>query len=266
MSIKKYILFAAILSSCTLIIASCGGNKKLAGETEKGSQVPIPEIKLEDYYKQTLSYKSFSGKANMHIKNPKLDQKVVANIKMNHKKNIWSSVQAMGGLVEAARAYITPDSLKALVPLTRDAYALSFKEGLELIQADLEFVSLQNLFMGNPLLADKKNPKVKLLDSNTVQVVVLQDDYTLTILYDKTTQLIKEQFITNNIKKFTCKILQSNYKPLVDKQPFAFTRSISINNNGETTELDMNFSKAEIDIPASVSFRIPDSYSLKSIK
>src|SRR5690606_11516034 len=108
--------------------------------------------------------------------------------------------------------------------------------------------------------------KAKEIDENTIQVVVAQDDYILTVKYDKETQLIREQFITNALKRFTCKILQSNYKPLVDKQPFAFTRSIEIDSNGEKTKLDMEFSKAEIDIPADVNFRIPDSYTIQTIQ
>lgn len=267
MDIRKYIQSVLLLSCSIFLLASCGGSKKLGDKTAaQGSKVPLQAIQPEEYYKQILMYKSFFGKANMQITTPKMNQKVIANIKMNHLKNIWSSVSAMGGIVEVVRAYITPDSLKALLPMSKDAYSLSFEEGLSLIQAELEFVSLQNLFLGNPLLTGKSNIKASQTDSSTIQVQVAQDGYILTVKYDKETQLIREQQITHAAKKFSCKIQQSNYKPLADKQPFAFNRIIEIDNNGESTRLDLDFSRADIDVPAEVSFRIPDSYTLQTIK
>ncbi len=256
-----------MLCCSMMLLASCGSSKKLGDRTaDRGSKVPQQAIPPEDYYKQILLYKSFFGKANMQITTPKMNQKVIANIKMNHLKNIWLSVSAMGGIVEVARAYITPDSLKALLPMSRDAYALSFQEGLSLIQAELEFISLQNLFMGNPLITGKSNAKASETDSATIQVQVEQDGYILTVRYDKETQLIREQLITHTGRQFSCRIQQSNYKPLSDKQPFAFARTIEIDNNGEQTLVNLDFTRADIDIPAEVSFRIPDSYTLQTIK
>ena len=268
MIIRKYIQAVLTLCCSMLLLASCGGSKKLGDKTAtQGTKVPQQAIKPEDYYKQVLQYKSFFGKANMQVTTSKMNnQKVTANIKMNHLKDIWSSVSAMGGIVEVVRAYITPDSLKALLPMSRDAYALSFEEGLSLIQAELEFVSLQNLFLGNPLLTGKSNAKISQPDSATIQVQVEQDGYILTVKYDKDTQLIREQLITHTGKNFSCKILQDNYKPLADKQPFAFNRIIEIDSNGEHTRLQLDFTRADIDVPADASLKIPESYTLQSIK
>lgn len=257
-------LFVALAGS--IFMVSCGGSKNLGdGKAPKGTTIAIPKIKLEDYYHQGINYNSFSGKANLQYQDKKENQKLGATIKMNHLVNIWSSVSAIGGIVEVARAYITPDSLKALLPLMRDAYALPYKEGLALIQAELDFETLQNLFMGNPLIMGSKNATVN-EEGAEVIVKLMHNGYQLTITYDKATQLIKQQLITNVAKEFTCLITQTDYKALADKQPFSYNREMVITNKGEEMKVSMNFSKAEINKPANVTFRIPDSYTIKEIK
>lgn len=265
MTYRNSIKILSFTVCISLLFASCGGSKKITGDKTTDTKIEIPAIKIEDYYKQGVNYNTFTGKAAMQYQNAKQSQKLGANIKMNKAKNIWTNINAMGGIVEVARAFITPDSLMAMLPLNRDAYALSYKDGLALIQAELDFATLQNLFIGNPLIEGAKDVKVEEQDGNII-VSLKQNGYNLFITYDKVTQLIKQQHITNTEKKFSCLILQQNYKPLADKQPFSFTRKIEINNNGEQMTMDMDFSKAEINIPADINFRIPESYTIKQIK
>lgn len=254
------------LAAASIFLSACGGSKKLADKTmPEGSTLPIAAIKPEAYYQQGINYKSFIGKANMQYQDEKMNQKLISNLKINNNKNIWAQVAAMGGIVEVARAYITPDSLKALLPMNKTAYEMGYQEGLNMIQADLDFSTLQNLFLGNPLITGSKN-YTAVAKNSEVHIDLKNGDYDLTIIYDSATQLIKEQLITNKSKDFSCRIQQSNYKPFADKQPFAFERKWDISNKGKKMNLNLEFTKAEIDIPAEVNFRIPESYSIQTIK
>ena len=132
---------------------ACNTSKKTATEPTK----PIGKtFSPEDYLANQIDFRSFNGKADLSITNKDGNQKVNSNIKMRKDKDIWSSVLVLGGMVEVARAYITPDSLQAIVRIGKKYYDLSYEEGLALIQTEVEFPVLQNLIIGNPLMNDGK--------------------------------------------------------------------------------------------------------------
>lgn len=265
MKISKAILMGCLVA-ITVQMTACRGNKELTNKgIDNNADLPKLKIPAEDYYKNAVAFKTFNGKASMSYSDKKQNQKLNTTLKMNDQKDIWASVSAVGGIVEVARAYITPDSLQALLPLNRDAYALKYQDGLALIQAELDFATLQNLFMGNALILNGKPKNIKQTDS-TISLDIEKDGYILAITYDIKTGQILQQTISNASKNFDCTIVQSNYKPLTDKQPFSFSRSMVIKNGNDEMKLDMNFSKAEIDLPLEIKFRIPESYTIKNPK
>ncbi|MFA6059782.1 MAG: DUF4292 domain-containing protein [Taibaiella sp.] len=226
---------------------------KPAGET----------LKPEDYLSRVIVWNSFNGKADMHFENKDQNQDFNGNLRLRKDKDIWASVIALG-IAEVARAYITPDSLKAIVRIGKKAYALSYKEGLELIQAQVEFPVLQNLFIGNPLIS---NVPVKKWDQKDSFVLITQvkDDFTQELTYNKRTGTLTDLQLSSAQRNFKCTIRYEQYGPITNQQPFAFNRYIVINNKGEEIKLNMEFNKAELDVPVEISFSIPDSYERMSI-
>lgn len=226
---------------------------KPAGET----------LKPEDYLSRVIIWNSFNGKADMHFENKDQNQDFNGNLRLRKDKDIWASVIALG-IAEVARAYITPDSLKAIVRIGKKAYVLSYKEGLELIQAQVEFPVLQNLLIGNPLIS---NVPVKKWDQKDSFVVITQvkDDFTQELTYNKRTGTLTDLQLSSAQRNFKCTIRYEKYGPITNQQPFAFNRYIVINNKGEEIKLNMEFNKAELDVPVETSFSIPDSYERMSI-
>ncbi len=254
----KQIIYSSILA-CSVLLASCGGSKKAAVPDELPK--PVISNKLEDYYKKNIQYNTFSAKANVDYKDAKQSQSIIVLAKMNKAKDLWLSASALGGIVNVGKGYATPDSLKAVVNLTNSAYALSYKDGIAMIKTDIDFISLQNMFIGNALI---ENGKIQEAKEENGQVVLLttKDDYNLTIYYDKANAQIKKQVIENKKANFIATMLFNNYKPLADKQPFSHNRSIAIIRNGEQINVEIEFSKVEINIPLSISFNIPTNYKL----
>jgi hypothetical protein len=220
--------------------------------------------KAEDYLGQLIAYNTFSGKAQMHFEKKDQNQDFTANVRMQKDKNIWSSIIALG-IAEVARAYITPDSLRAIVRIGKKAYALSYKEGQELIQAQVEFPVLQNLFIGNPLINDVPVRDFKEQDS-LVLITLVKDDFTQVLTYNKQTGLLQQLALSSDKRDFKCDVRYEKYGAITNKQPFAFNRYIVITNKGEEIKLDMEFSKAELDVPIDVNFSIPTSYDRVSLK
>jgi len=262
MKIFKRLSIGAI-ALIALSLPSCKTNKGITDKgIDKNADLPKLKTKAEDYYKNAVVFKTFNGKASMNYQDKKQSHKLTSTIKMNDEIDIWASISAVGGIVEVARAYITPDSLQAMVPLSRDAYKMAYKEGLALIQAELDFNTLQNLFIGNALILNAKPKKIEEKDDSII-IQIEQDGYLLSIVYDSKTGTISQQEISHAGKNFYCKITQTNYKPQADKQPFSYTRNLTITKGNDELKLEMNFSKAEIDLPLDIKFRIPDSYTIK---
>jgi hypothetical protein len=252
----------ALCSVALIISAEACKTTKKAVTTEPVK--PAGEtLKPEDYLSRVIVWNSFNGKADMHFENKDQNQDFNGNLRLRKDKDIWASVIALG-IAEVARAYITPDSLKAIVRIGKKAYALSYKEGLELIQAQVEFPVLQNLFIGNPLISDVPVKKWDQKDSFVV-ITQIKDDFTQELTYNKRTGTLTDLQLSSTQRNFKCNIRYEKYGPITNQQPFAFNRYIVINNKGEEIKLNMEFNKAELDVPVEISFTIPDSYERMSI-
>ncbi len=242
---------------------ACSSTKKVTTVTEP-VKPENQEKKPEDYLAQTIAWSSFSGKADMHFENKDQNQDFTGNLRMHKGKDIWASVIALG-IAEVARASITPDSLRAMIRIGKKAYALSYQEGLELIQAQVEFPVLQNLFVGDPLI---NNVPVKsaINQDSLITITVVKDDFTEVLTYNKKTSTLQELQLNSDRRDFKCNIRYEKYGPITGRQPFAFNRYVVISNKGEEVKLNMEFSKAELDVPVETNFSIPDSYQRMSIK
>lgn len=243
--------------------AACNTTKK-AAVTEPEKPAAANERKPEEYLSQMIDWNTFSGKADMHFENKDQNQDFTGNLRMNKGKDIWASIIALG-ITEVARASITPDSLRAMVKIGKKAYALSYEEGLELIQAQVEFPVLQNLFIGNPLISGTPVVNAETKDT-AVWITQEKEGFTQLLGYGKISGLLQEQRLHSEQKGFTCTIRYEKYGPVTGKQPFAFNRRIVINNKGEEVKLDMEFSRAELNTPVETNFSIPDSYERLKIK
>lgn len=252
----KKILITTCAIFTTLNFVACKTGSKISSKpVEVGKK-----FSAQDYIQNQIDFKSFTGKASVSIQNKGENQNLTTNLKMRKDKDIWSSVMALGGLVEVARAYITPDSLQAMVRIGKKAYRMSYQEGLQLIQADIEFSALQNLFIGNPLISNGKIVQSEEKDGLMI-ITMEKDGYQQTATYELATHLLKRLNLISKEKNFSCEINFSNYKALALQVPFSFFREILLMNKGEQVKIEMTFDKADINTPVEIQFSIPDSYT-----
>ncbi len=217
----------------------------------------------EDYLKHIIDFKSFSGRAELNIINAGNHQNVTANLRMRKDQDIWSSIIALG-IAEVARAYVTPDSLQALVRIGRKAYSLPYEQGLQLINADFEFPALQNLLIGNPLIQDAEISHSEEKE-DLFLITMKKDDFVQILSYDKNSGLLKHLSLVSEARNFSCTIEYEQYKALALNQFFAHSKSINIQNGSENIRIKMDFNRAEIDIPVDMSFSIPSSYDIEKL-
>ena len=98
-----------------------------------------------------------------------------------------------------------------------------------------------------------------------VLLTLVKDDFNEVLTYNKQTGALQHLELRSDKRDFKCTIRYEKYGPITNKQPFAFNRYIVITNKGQEVKLDLEFSKAELDVPVDVSFSIPDSYTRQNI-
>lgn len=250
------ILFLVTLGSVGMVfISSCAGSKKIAAPVERPREGRSPE----EYLAQKIVYTSFAGKAQTHFESKDQNQDFTTNLKMKKDQQVWASIVALG-IAEVARASITPDSLRAVIRIGKKAYALSYEEGLKLIQAQVDFPVLQNLFIGNPLI-DKGPIQNSQIKDSLLHITMVNEDFKQELIYHTGTGLLERLNLTSAKRDFACNIIYGKYGAVNYKQPFAFSRTMVIDNAGEQVKLNLEFSKAELDVPVDLPFEIPASYT-----
>jgi hypothetical protein len=251
---------------CGLIIwaaASCNTTKKTTESIPAAGSESHNLPRAADYIGQKLDYRSFSGKTDLQVRTETQNQNLNLNVRMRKDQDIWTSVLAMG-VLEAVRAYITPDSLFGLDRLSKTAYVLSYKEGMQLIRAEIPFPMLQNLIIGNPLIQDVPIANVEVKDST---ILITQNDgaFRQVLTYHLRSHVLQHLSLKSSTRDFRCEADYSEYKPLALKQPFAFSRDIQIEQDGKKIYLKLDFNKAQLDEPVDMNFVIPSSYSRGAI-
>lgn len=213
-------------------------------------------------WSKRLSYKTFATKAKMQYEGDGKSYDFVANIRIQKDSVIWVNVTALNGLVQVARAIITPDSFKAVVYLQKEAYQGPISKANDFLPEGIDFYSLQNLLLGDPVF-----DKAKMTDASDVPALWTfrfeQDNYIQQLSYNKNdSNLNNAQVLTQGQDNKAMNILYSNYEYL-GQHTFSDTRKIKIINGEHHITVDMNFVNTTFDESLSYPFSIPKSYTLK---
>jgi len=212
---------------------------------------------------RSIAFTTFSGKAKMHYEGGGDKQDFVANIRMRKDSVIWVSVSALGGLVQVARAMITPDSIRLINYLQREVVAMPAADARKLLPADLDFETLQNLLIGN--LPRNGGIPTDATDFGGTWSLQLEDrQYVQQVAYNKTDSTIRSsQVRTRPELPQTALVMQFGNYETVGGQRFAAARALNIITNEGQYYLDMNFNGVAIDEPTDFPFIVPKKYTMK---
>ncbi|GAA4453650.1 DUF4292 domain-containing protein [Rurimicrobium arvi] len=205
---------------------------------------------------------TFAAKAKMHYEGGDKSLDFVANIRMKQDSIIWISVSAGGGLIQVARAVITPDSFKAVSFLENTAYIGPISKASSILPEGVDFYSLQNMLLGNPVLS--KGQLNSVADSGDrwelrqtqlsyiEQLDVLKSDSTV-----QRSQLVSNDSLNRSLTQ------QLHNFGLFGNLRIAQDRKFNIINKGEGLLVDMNLSNIVIDAEQKYPFSIPEGYTIR---
>jgi hypothetical protein len=212
---------------------------------------------------QEISFTTFSGKAKMRYEGGGEKQEFVASIRIRKDSVIWVSVSALGGLVQVARALVTPDSIRLINYLQREVIAMPASDARRLLPADLDFATLQNILIGN--LPRNGGVPTDATDFGGTWSLQLEDrQYVQQLAYNKSDSTLRSsQVRTQPDLPQTALVMQFGNYETVGGQRFAATRALNIITGEGQYYLDMHFNGVAIDEPTDFPFSIPKKYTMK---
>lgn len=225
------------------------GNTKLKAKSEKYLMKRLLSTQVNADW--------LDSKAKVTYRDEYMRESFTAYIRMQKDSAIWMSFKKFG--IEGARALITPDSIFVLDRLNNQYLAKPFSYAQKEFRLPVGFNGLQAMLLGNPVFFSSKT-----------EASVDEDRY---LLLQKTDQLkanywlhsrnyhLDEFFVDDfrNKRKLTYKA--SEYQSLPDKQKFSYFRRFNLNSSDlGDMQIDVDFSKVEIDVPQKMSFSVPSRY------
>jgi hypothetical protein len=275
-------LFTTSLQSCSVfsriprikIVKDSDGldDKKLLDSSVAAIKAPVvadTSIKKKELIKSTeavwnrkLEYNTFSGKAKMQYDYGEKSLDFVANIRIRKDSAIWISVSAFGGVVQVARALITPDSFKAIVYIEKDYYSGPVSRASEFLPTGIDFFALQNMLMGDPVFRTATATDATDF-GGTWSFRFENDNYLQQLNYSKADSTLRNAQIATKGDDFKAiTILYGNYERL-SGQPFSDLRKINALNGDKHVIVDMNYVSTGINMPLDFPFSVPKNYTRK---
>ena len=246
-----------------LLVFSCKPKKIIVAPPPTPTKVEVisdkkPEnlsmLKAKDLSFNTLSLK---GKASLNVKGE--DNNVTMLIRMEKDKRIWVSVTAIAG-IEVARALITPDSLLLRNNLDKTYLRRPFSYIYSFTNKQVNFKLLQSVLAGNTI-ADFMKVSSDLTQENGVWVL---SGSTNNLVYKNvfnTLLKISETSLNDAKAAQAFKVAYGSYTPL---NAALFPSSIKINTMSGVKKInvDIDYTKIDINVPVDFPFSVPKSYDL----
>lgn len=216
---------------------------------------------LAPLWTRTTELNTFSTKAKMHYEGGDKSYDFIANIRMKKDSIVWISV-TVAGIVQVARAIITPDSFRAILYTEKQAFEGPISKVNNIMPAGLDFYSLQNILLGNTVLHNAA--AVHAAEAGTNWVVRLQkENYIEQAEFDRSdSSLRKSQVVTQGVSNRSLSHSLSNFA-LFGNVRLATDRVLYILSDSSSMTVDMNYSNITINEEQTYPFSIPKNYTIK---
>lgn len=212
-------------------------------------------------WQRKIEFKTMSTKAKMHYEGGEKSLDFVANIRMRKDSIIWVSV-TVAGIVQVARAVITPDSFRAVLYTEKEAYEGPISKANKILPEGINFYSLQNLLIGNPILSNSAANSVN-QDAENWIIRFVEKNYIEQVQYNRSdSSLRSNQLITQGSTNQSLTHVLSNFG-LINNLNIASDRKVNIITDSSAMMVEMNYSNITIDAELSYPFSIPKNYTIK---
>ncbi|MCB9285512.1 MAG: DUF4292 domain-containing protein [Lewinellaceae bacterium] len=244
------ILLLFVVSGCNLFRPTATSTAELPERSAK--------FLLKKLVQQQVELDWFSAKARVDFADENFSIAVTANLRLRTDSVIWANVKKLN--LEAGRALVRPDSFFVIDRINRQYSRQPLSALANMLEVPANFQVLQSILLGNPVFL-----------TTDLQAGIEGDQYTLRGEDDRFTadyfldgrdfSLQKIAFTEKKTRRAVSMEL-SGYQSLKKKQNFSYFRTVRVD-SPETgpMQIELEFSKIEINTPKSIEFEIPSRYS-----
>lgn len=208
-------------------------------------------------------FKYLSIKAKVKVDSEDLNQNFTLNLRIKKDEIIWLSASY---IIEGIRCYITPDSVKVIDRLKKNAYTFTFDELSRQFKTKVNFQILQSVLLGTLPKVENAEYSIESLDKECL--VTFKNAFFVLQNYirndvHKLNKLVLTENATNNVMDITYSDFKEDGKNIF---PFQIITTITENEGGmkKISSIEMEYkkiktSKEAIEFP----FTVSDKYEQK---
>ena len=259
------------ISGFCALLAGCGAKKNLSVELEKISTGDLNKCVAAG----RVQPEWFSTKISTDLTLKEEDVSVTASVRIRKDSVIWINVKKAA--FQIATLYITPDSIKILNKLDKTYTKTDFGIAKQMMDVELDFNTIQDLFYGNPVGFDVKERYKQLEDSNHY-LLSSHSERQIQKVFDKLPRREEKQYIQRYwITPESCKIFRTLINHLANRSSleiinhdfkkegdYEFPNKVSLKGTSplDTVNIELNFSRYKVDKELSFPFKPSDKYQI----
>jgi len=271
---KSICLFVIAVTSMICII-SCRSTKTLHKTIEKKDSVIVSSVRdshadsvafmsvvYKGLHNNYISFNTFSGKIKVNFDDSRgKNNDFNAFIRIRKDSMIWVSINAALG-IEAFRILITPDSVKVLNKIDKEAQLRSVTYLQEVIKIPFNFYQLQDLLIGNPVFLDSSFDSYR-QDANSISLMSTGNLFKNLITVTSKDTLIQSSKLDDRVpgRSRTAYITYAGFTPR-DGITFATDRVITASEKSKI-EIHMEYKQFAFNEQLNFPFTVPKNYKTK---
>ncbi len=210
-----------------------------------------------------IDFHTFSSKIKVQYKDSRQrNYDFNAFVRIQKDSVIWISINASFG-IEAFRVLITPDSVTILDKLDKNVQYRSVKYIRNIIQLPLDFLTLQDLIVGNPVYLDSTRVLLYKEKEQTISLSTMGDFFKQLLALRKEDYAVLHSKLDDvDISRNRTADFTFNDYMAINGRLFSTSRKITI---AEKTSLNitLDYKQIDFDTPLSFPFNIPRNYQTK---
>ena len=228
-----------------------------------GDSIKLVRETLRAFNAHYIDFKTFSAKIKVDIEDSKGKQPdITAVVRIIKDSAIWVSLSASILNIEVYRVLITRDSVVLLNKLEKEVQRRSLDYLQEVVQIPIDFNTVQNLLVGNPVFYNDSINSYKQSDDFILITYVGAVFKNLLTLSTETKILKHIKLDDIDISRNrTADITYDNYDEK-DGINFSTSRKIIVTEKNKL-DIRLNFKQYEFNKELSVTFNIPKNYKPK---
>jgi hypothetical protein len=250
----RYIKYVLLL---VIVFTSCKIKKSTVDSGASIKELSIRKV-LKKHASADFNKKTIAAKFKVDFEDNKMKQSISVSLKIKKDEVIWLKGTKF---INVFKAKITPEGVQFYSPIEKIYFEGDFSVLEKLLGIEINFQQLQNLFLGQSIIAPKKErQKVAVINNLHVVTPLVQASlFDVFFAIDPLHFKLSYQSIINTSKRQRLDINYPSYT-LVEDAFFPELIKIKAKRNKEITSIDFNLKSIVFDVPIDTSFTIPKGY------